>query len=243
MATRRGVLLVELLVAIALGGVVLGLLLRGIVEAARVMEWIALRVETQEAVRTVWVLLDEEVGAGLPQRDWEVTSDGVLALRGFRGFARSCDGESGAGGGLQVAWRGVRAPDPARDSLLVLGDDGGWRPAPLPGFRSGGGCAEHPGERGGEVELPPGVGGEGPILLRYFERGHYSIEGGALRYRRGNGGRQPLTLERFGPDSRVRRVGDGVEVHLEVVEPTAGRRGAPPRRLTWEIGGAGGGVP
>ncbi len=38
---------------------------------------------------------------------------------------------------------------------------------------------------------------ESIVLARLFERGSYHVSGAALRYRRGRGGRQPLTPEVF----------------------------------------------
>ena len=40
----------------------------------------------------------------------------------------------------------------------------------------------------------------GALVARIFERGSYHVSGGALRYRRGMGGRQPLTLDVFDDD-------------------------------------------
>ena len=60
----------------------------------------------------------------------------------------------------------------------------------------------------------------GALVARIFERGSYHVVGRALRYRRGLGGRQPLTPnvfddDRSGMEARLDRVvfwlfGDGV---------------------------------
>jgi hypothetical protein len=56
-------------------------------------------------------------------------------------------------------------------------------------------------DTGGDPELwsvdPPVPGA---LVVRVFERGSYHVSGGALRYRRGMGGRQPLTLDVFDDD-------------------------------------------
>lgn len=175
------------------------------------------------------MILDEEVRAGLPGRDWAVTSERSVELRAFRGSARICGVE---GGRWAVAYRGLRLPDAERDSVLVLGMDGGWRAADLEGSWSGGTlCELDPGERArllawSELEAPE------PVLVRVFERGRYSLEDRSFRYRRGEGGRQPLTPDRVGEASRFEPDPDGFRVWLEVV----GHGPAPlTSRLEWRV--------
>jgi hypothetical protein len=57
--------------------------------------------------------------------------------------------------------------------------------------------------------------GARPSLVRLFESGEYHLADGALRYRRGGGGRQPLTPERLGLGSGFRALQNGVEVQIE----------------------------
>jgi hypothetical protein len=55
------------------------------------------------------------------------------------------------------------------------------------------------------------------VLVRFFERGSYHLADDAFRYRRGGGGRQPLTVERIGPGSGFSFAGEALHVTLEVL--------------------------
>lgn len=203
----------ELLIALTLATVVLAGVVGFLLASVRWTDRTSARAEALELVRTVWVVLDEEIRPGLPGRDWRLTSDRAVELRAFRGVGRVCGLE---GGRWAVAYRGIRAPDPNRDSLLVLGRDGGWRGALLEGAWTGGvGCELDPGESA-RLLTWTGGGDEEPVLVRSFESGRYSLEEGAFRYRRGAGGRQPLTPERVGPSSRFEAEAPGIRVRLEV---------------------------
>lgn len=198
------------------------------------------RVEAVELARTVWMILDQELRPGLPGRDWVLESEVAVSLRAFRGLGRVC---GPASSGWRIAYRGARAPDPVRDSVLVLGSDGGWRAGALVGVGAAadpaGACAPAPGEslRRLEWSLPDDVP---PVFVRVFERGRYSFEDRALRYRRGSGGRQPLTLERVGEGSRLRWDGTALHVVLDVDGAGAGRD---PVRFEWRFPAGEGGVP
>lgn len=225
---RGGWTLPELLVGSAVAALLLGgavILLHG---TAGMVRTLVEREESLETLRTVWTVLHQEVGAGVPGRDWDLEpgSDQAIQLRAFRGIAIPCGWPPGAREG-SVTWRGHRAPDPERDSVLALSGEGEWWAVGLDavdGGTSGGGALVEtqgpcPGAFGGEggrwrlSQAPPQV-----VLFRYFERGRYSVEDGAFRYRRGGEGRQPLTPERVGEGSRFRmgEVG-GLEVELELI--------------------------
>jgi prepilin-type N-terminal cleavage/methylation domain-containing protein len=215
---RAGFSLAEILVALAVGGVVLAGVVGMIRGASRSVVDQTRRSESAEVLRTVWSVLDEELSAGVPGRDWTLEGEQAVVLRAYRGVARVC-GPGDEAGTWAVAWRGHRAPVPDRDSLLVLRADGRWDPTPLLEERSGGPCPLEPGEAagrwrpGGDLAAEPGGV---PVLFRYFERGRYSLEDGAFRYRRGAGGRQPLTPERVEPGSRFLSGEDGPRVLLEL---------------------------
>jgi prepilin-type N-terminal cleavage/methylation domain-containing protein len=238
---RRGVTLIELLVVLVLGGILLGSALSLLSTVASGVANGMERWDRLDATRTVWVTLERELRPGLEGRDWSVGADGALSLRAFRGFARICGPPSGPGR-YPVAWRGERLPVPDRDSLLVLGRDGGWRSASLAAWSEGGvGCAPTGGEREGWMAWVGG-GSESPVLVRLFERGSYSVHAGAFRYRRGASGRQPLTPEVFGDGSRIRRESEVVEADL-VPRPPPGRRGGgrpPSTRIRIWVGGTDG---
>lgn len=141
-----------------------------------------------EAVRSASTILSAEVRRAT-RVDVIAWSSDSLALRGFRGAAIPC-GTTTAG--TLVRYTGDRMPDPAKDSVLIISQSGetgtalhAWNPA-------AGRCAIQPGET--VLEL----GTSGPVpprsALLVFESGSYHLSTGALRYRMGGGGRQPLTI-------------------------------------------------
>ncbi len=209
------------LTELVVGTFVATLLLGGAVlllqQSARLVETVVAREEAAETLRTTWTVLGEEVSVGVRDRDWALdpATDRAILLRAFRGLSVPCLWASGSREGT-VVWRGHRAPDPDRDSVLILEVDGRWRgaalertdtspdacDAPLEGRRERWRLSEAPSE---------------PILFRFFERGRYSLEEGAFRYRRGGEGRQPLTPERVGGESVFGIAGRGdLEVTLDL---------------------------
>jgi prepilin-type N-terminal cleavage/methylation domain-containing protein len=232
---RGGFTLVEMLVVMVLMGLLLGsafsLLASVSGSVTRGME----RWDRLEAVRTVWVSVERDLRPGLADRDWWVTPGGVLQLRAFRGFARIC-GPAGEPGLFPAVWRGDRLPVPQRDSVLVLGEDGGWRGGSLTRWTEAQvGCDPAPGEREGWVSWS-GAGGEPPVLIRLFERGAYSFHQGAFRYERGNAGRQPLTPELFGPGSRFQAEKFGVSVEWTYPEGPGTLEATAVDPLTFRVG-------
>jgi hypothetical protein len=235
-APRRGGLLIEALVALTLGAIVLAVFV-GVLAAS--LRWTAALVgrgEALEVVRTVWAVLDEDLRAGFPGRDWLVVGPDVVSLRAYRGVARVCPGGAGPES-WTVAYRGRRLPDPTRDSVLVLGVDGGWRAFALDRSDVGGGCDLEAGEAAfrwswQQSEAPP------PALVRLFERGEYHLAEGAFRYRRGAGGRQPLTVERLGPGSGFNPVAAGLEVRVDF---RGDRRAGDLEPFVWRVHGGGDG--
>lgn len=152
--------------------------------------------ERLDVARITRFLLGRELREGRFGRDWLPPSADSVALRAFRGVALPC-GERGPGSGVRVRYRGVRRPEPAKDSVLLLRVDGRWEPAALESVRAdeAEGCTDGGGWRveRWEVGIPVGAF----VAARLFERGSYHLSGGALRYRSGGGGRQPLTPERL----------------------------------------------
>jgi hypothetical protein len=225
---------VELLVALTLAMLVLTGVVGFVVASLRWADRVAARADAVEIARAVWMILEEELRPGLPGRDWRLQSEQAIELRAYRGVARVCGRD---GGRWSVAWRGARAPDPTRDSVLVLGADGGWRAAPLDGSWSGGqSCVLLPGETARLLDWS-GAADPTPALVRIFESGRYSLEDRAFRYRRGAGGRQPLTPERVDPASRFEAEGPGLRVFLEI---DGAGMGIP---FEWRVAPAEGGIP
>jgi prepilin-type N-terminal cleavage/methylation domain-containing protein len=148
-----------------------------------------------ETVRTAGWILEEEFSGSVPLRDWWSGGGDSVSLRAFRGLAFVEAPEPA--GGVRVCYRGIRIPNVEKDSVLLLGGNGRWTAHALVGRTKG-----TPGCGGMEMtwteiwQLEPEWSGQ--VFARIFERGSYHFSGGALRYRRGWGGRQPLTPMRVG---------------------------------------------
>lgn len=142
------------------------------------------RVRAAEVGRTVDLVLNGELRYAAPG-DAAPGPDSIR-LRAVRGSAIICDG----GTELGVRYDGVRRPDPGKDSALVITGAGtaGSVHALVAAAAVGGsgGCGDL---RLRLEPMPTAVTGH----LLVFETGTYHLSGGALRYRRGNGGRQPVT--------------------------------------------------
>ncbi len=164
------------------------------------------------ARRLAAIVIGKELRAGVRGRDWTVQAPDRLSLRAFRGWGLVC-GIGAEPGKVVVVYHGERVANPVKDSVLILTADG-WRRADLTRRAAGApSCAMDPG-RDTEVWTidPPVPGG---LVARVFERGSYHVNGGALRYRRGLGGRQPLTLDVFDDDrSTLEARPDGVVLRL-----------------------------
>lgn len=213
---RTGGVLLETLIALSLGVMVLGASFTVLTSVLRWSRVLAGRAEGLELVRTVWWVLDEELRPGVTGRDWTPIAGTTLALRAFRGVARVCSPVTGDGEWV-VAYRGRRMPDPGRDSILVLGLDGGWRVFPLLASTSHSGpeCSPSSAESVHRWRWDGAAPATGPVLARLFERGEYHLADRALRYRSGGGGRQPITPERIGSGSGFRIRDESLEVHIE----------------------------
>lgn len=237
---RPGYSLVELIVGCTIGVVLCAILAAAFVGAQRLARLQAERVAMAEARRVAAGILASELGFIAPDADLHALARDSVALRIFRGRAVAC---GVAGDAVLVRYRGVRAPEPAKDSVIPLGGMLGWyaTDGTAGGGVAGGGVARGGGYRGtimgggfgglgipGEDNAPvasallgsaahsagcPLAAGESlyrwtlespPLtgtLFLLFESGSYHLAGGALRYRRGESGRQPLTAEWF-DDSR-----------------------------------------
>ena len=185
---RPGFGLGEAIVALTLASVLLALVAGSVRSGALAARHAGATADAADAVRASALLLAAELRLIEPRSDLSGSASDSLHLRAFRGIAIPCDT---AMGGSVVRYRGLRDPDPTKDSLLVLTAAGEFVVA-LTGVAGAGGCATRPGERllrlNAAATLPAGA-----ELLAVFESGAYHLSGGALRYRRGAGGRQPLT--------------------------------------------------
>lgn len=197
--SRAGVSLPEALVVLVLAAVLVHLAWTTLREQSRVARRAAALTERLEAARATRFVLDGEVRAGVAGRDWIGPAGDSIAVRAFRGVGLPCVGPTGSWDGT-VRYRGVRRPDPEKDSVLVLAPDGTWRTLGLEGARADPGrpCRVGVDGEGWSTErwsvVGPGGGPAGSfVVARIFERGSYHLADGALRYRRGRAGRQPLT--------------------------------------------------
>ena len=236
----RGATLVETLVALLIGLLVVqaGMSAVGRTRSAhaRVME----RADALSAVRLTGALVRAETAAGRRDADWVMAADSV-ALRAYRGTGLAC-GEHEAPERIVVSYAGYRRPDPTKDSVEVVYADGARAVLALIGVTAGPPtCWGAPLEGGIALELG-GPAPPGGVLVRVFERGAYSLSGRALRYRRGAGGRQPLTPEILERESRW-RLADG-RLSAELVwrvraDPgvTTGTGPVPLRRWRVPLGG------
>lgn len=183
MTVRPGVTLPELILVAWLFCLVLLAVARFATVQGRLAAASHDAVRAADLVRTVDLLLNAELRhSAAPDR---TAGRDSIRLRAVRGAGAVCRRE---GADLRVRYRGVRRPDPTKDSVLIIGDSG------TPGSAHGlvavaGDNACGPGYR---LTLdPPPTGPWGLVLV--FETGSYHLSDGALRYRRGRGGRQPVT--------------------------------------------------
>jgi hypothetical protein len=188
-----GYALVELLSAVATMAVLLLVTSALFRLASRTTIEVGDRAEALDALRTATALLDRELRP-LTRGDYALAPPDSIALRAFRGLALPCDSSAGA---LRVRYAGIRLPDATKDSVVALAA-GGEVVAGVTGIAAASAnasCAATADETvlalTTTAPLP-----DAPVLL-VFERGAYSLGGGVLRYRRGLGGRQPITAPAF----------------------------------------------
>jgi hypothetical protein len=163
------------------------------------------RIRLEESLRTGRVVLGAELRFLAPG-DVAAVGPDSLRIRAFRGGGPTCGVE--AAGSIHVLYRGVRQPDASKDSLILVTPHAG-----IP-TRLVSSSASH--ECGGSTRMT--LDPEPPPDVTYalvFETGAYSVTSGAIRYRRGGGGRQPLTEVLF-RDMAIEPAPGGVRVRLAV---------------------------
>lgn len=194
---RTGFTLVELLLVM----VVLTMIVAGaaatFVSGSKLGREAADRAEMLAARSISGAILSWEMRSADGGRDGFVAAVDSMEQRIFRGRAIVCSADSTR---ADVRYAGLRSPDPAKDSLLVLAGPGAERAVALTSaFAGGSTCLPAPGEQ--PFVLQPGAGLTAGDIALVFERGSYHLTAGALRYRRGAGGRQPFTADVFFDDS------------------------------------------
>lgn len=163
-------------------------------------------VRLREAHRTVEIILGNEL-RDLTGADIIRGGGQTLAIRAPRGSGPVCaaDGRS-----VSLRYSGSRQPAPEKDSVLLLAAGGATEIRAVAAV-SGGAC--------GNLGLTLSLDHEMDVRARFgvvFEPGSYHASGGAIRYRLGRAGRQPLTeaffaRAAFAPGSGAA----GLLVHLE----------------------------
>ncbi len=228
-----GFTVMETLVALLVGWLLTALALGTLARQRTAQAELARRAETLAALRIARHVLGGEIRAG---DGTEAIGGDSVALRAYRGVGVVCAPAADARD-LIVRARGMRAPDPAKDSVSVVGADGVARVLALelrgPPSRP---CPSAADEDVEQWRLSGDAPAE-PLVARYFERGSYHLSGAALRYRRGDAGRQPLTPEVLRtPPSGFRAVTPG-GVALDLF---AGRDGAAAPAHVFSLGRPGG---
>jgi hypothetical protein len=164
------------------------------------------------ALRVGRHVLRRELRHGTPGSDWTAELDS-LALRAFRGAAVICVNDT-ISARLIVSYRGERAADPTKDSLLLLREDGGAEARALLGTGVATTSCTGPGDGVAERWTLDRAAPPGTLVARVFERGSYHLSTAALRYRRGASGRQPLTPEVLSAATAWDLTGDRLGVQL-----------------------------
>jgi prepilin-type N-terminal cleavage/methylation domain-containing protein len=121
---RYGYTLIELLVALAVGGVVATAIGRVLVHTRRVAQHLAQRMELNQTLRSTAAILPVDL-RGLDTSDPAGSdivqmSDSSLTYKAMRGFYLTCLPASGGRVSLDTAMLGSRPLDPEFDSLLIL---------------------------------------------------------------------------------------------------------------------------
>lgn len=198
-----GYTVIEALVAVALTSMLLMILFGSAVASARALRRATALSEQIEAARIARALAERVVASNGVVGPAERPDEARIHLP--IGWAERCDSS--------FVWHGIRAPDPERDSAVVLDSlsrlhrvevsDSRTRPCSAP---TGPGP---PGPSGSmrTIETEPTV--PGMVLVRVFESGVVRIDD-AVRYARLGMARQPLTVSGLDPAASGVDVADGV---------------------------------
>ena len=188
MRSRSGFALIEVLVTAVLSSLVLSaaaMLLHG---QSRLARNISERSERNDAMRSALATVQLEVRNLDPATDLRAVARDSIAARIFRGVAVVCGFRTGT---IYVRYRGLRLPDPAKDSLLQVGVE---NTESLDFIAASDDACPH--ARDEQVLAArwnaPAIPGS---VWLVFESGSYHFSTNALRYRRGPESRQPITNE------------------------------------------------
>ncbi|MGH7507663.1 MAG: hypothetical protein ACRELX_18570 [Longimicrobiales bacterium] len=178
---------------------------------SRVAGHAADRAEVLEATRTAGAVLGVDLAALEPSSDLYRVQPESLSLRVFRGTGIVC---GFAGTDPLVRYRGMRQPEPLKDSVLVLTASPRARADSLTyAAPASAACPASAGEEIFQIRLTTSPTERD--LLVFYESGSYHLDR-AFRYRRGAGGRQPITAEVFADSSRFTVIGGSVVTSIAV---------------------------
>lgn len=215
--TRRGASLLEALVA-AVGLLLLvTLALRTFGDLAGQAAAQRARVTRLQSSRIARSVLRAEVAEAGSLGGFAVLPPDSVKVRSFRGVAYVCPDSPDSV--VDVRWSGRRAPDPGKDSVIALLADGQWARSNLVRVMRSRTGACGGGASVSTWTLRPSL--RSPVLLRLFEPGSYHLSDGALRYRSGASGRQPLTESALGT-ARFSLRGDVVRGEWPTLTPESG---------------------
>jgi len=204
---RGGFSLAESLVSLILTGLILSVLGRTMVSIRSALRATTSLSEQVEAARVGRHLVDRVASAGgvLP----ESAGPGEVRVHLPVGWAEVCDSA--------FVWRGIRAPDPDRDSAVVLDAHARWHRVGV--AESGAGSCPAASPAAGRVRriaFDPVV--QQPRLARVYESGVIRVDD-AVRYARRSTPRQPLTAPVLERTSSYAEGGpDGVRLRIESTE-------------------------
>ena len=223
-STRRdpidGFTVVEVLVALLLGLLLVHAGLDALARLDAARRRIAARTDALVALRVSRHVLRRETRHGVAGIDWRAGGDS-LSLRAFRGAAVVCGLDQGPAD-IVVSYRGDRAPDPTKDSVLLVTDEGERTTRALAGTAPASTTCTALDTLGAAVWRLDAAPPEGIVAAKLFERGSYYVSGAALRYRRGPGGRQPLTPETLAPSSGWAELGSWLALELVPADTLGG---------------------
>ena len=186
---RAGVALLEILVAATLASLVMASAALLLHAQGRIAQQILERSERSDAARSTLLTLAEEWRAVVPAVDIYAAAAESVATRIFRGAAVVC---GHAPNKILIRYRGLRLPDPAKDSALQLAAESA---VAFHTVAADSGCPRAPGEQVLAIDSVAGASRGSMWLL--FESGGYHLSAHALRYRRGAESRQPITNQLF----------------------------------------------
>lgn len=224
---RCGFTLLELLLGLAGAAAITTALVGLLVTQLRVARAVNRQVADAAAVRTVDAVLRGELGHTYAV-DLRGSSRDSLAMRFFRAAGPVCATD---GMDLHTRLLGDRAPDATKDSVLVIREDGSEVTALLVAAARTSACTTSaPGENW-RLRITPSARG---MWVMVYESGGYHLTSGALRYRIGREGRQPLTDERFrSVTTRFSRSAGGISAALSLFSGPHHSIAAPSAEQRW----------